>query len=109
MKFVITRGPTDHYSFRLQSPEGEVLLDSNNYFCESSCRDAIAILPQVVTDHNRFRKNIANNDQYFYALITTQGETLAKSRVYTTMEDREQAVIRVQTALRSDLPEISLN
>lgn len=108
-RFIIRKGRLEDYYFSLQTEEGEVLLNSSNYFTREHCESDILELKQTALEVGKYRLNETNTAAHFFALCNMNGETIAKSPVFNDKLSREEAVERTRSIASKAIIEFELN
>lgn len=95
-KFQLFQGQDKQYYFRLLAQNGESVLASEGYKRSHSALKGIHSVQQNAPLENRFRRETAENGQYYFTLLAGNHEVIGKSELYVTAQSRDRGVAAVQ-------------
>jgi len=96
-KFTIKRSTNNQFYFVLKANNGEIILTSETYTTNQSCRVGIASVKTNAPYDSRYDRRIASNGQYFFNLKATNGEIIGSSEMYTSIAGRDNGIESVKT------------
>ncbi|KAA9331153.1 YegP family protein [Adhaeribacter soli] len=98
-KFTIFRGINNQFYFRLTSINGEIILSSEGYTSNQSCRVGIMSVKTNAPHDSRYDRKLSGFS-YTFNLKGSNGEIIGRSESYTTMAARENGI----SAVKRDAP-----
>lgn len=104
-KFELKNGSSGQYMFNLKAGNGEVILTSELYKEKQSAIAGIESVKANSGEDARFERKTAKNGQAFFVLKATNGQTIGKSEMYSSvaaMENGIQSVMKNATAARME-------
>ena len=106
-RFQLFKSPKNNqYYFRLRAGNGEIILGSEGYYGEQSCRDGIASVKKNAPYDERYLER-EDNGSYSFVLKAENGRTIGRSESYTTAAARDNGIEAVKrnapNALTEDL------
>lgn len=100
-KFQIFKSSTKaEYSYRLRSPNGEIILNGEGYINKKSCIDGIVSVKVNAPFDNRYERKDSPNS-YSFNLRAINGEIIGRSENYTSQAARENGISAVKKHVRS--------
>ena len=78
--------------FNLKADNNETILTSETYASKQGAQNGIASVRVNSPHDGNYRRSTASNDQYFFVLVATNGETLGRSEMYTSQTAREGGI-----------------
>ncbi|MBX2977521.1 MAG: YegP family protein [Ignavibacteriaceae bacterium] len=95
-QFVIKRSTSNQFYFNLKAGNGEVILTSEQYVSKSGAENGInSVKSNAPYDANYERKK-ATNDQFYFVLKASNGQTIGKSELYKTSAGMENGIQSVK-------------
>jgi uncharacterized protein len=95
-KFDLKRGGTDEFMFNLKAGNGEVILTSELYKQKQSAIAGIDSVKANAGDDTRYERKTAKNGQAFFVLTATNGQTIGKSEMYSSVSAMENGIESVK-------------
>lgn len=95
-KFELKRSKSDQFYFNLLAGNGEPILTSETYVSKSGAEGGInSVRSNAPYDANYERKK-ATNDQFYFVLKASNGQTIGKSELYKTSAGMETGIQSVK-------------
>lgn len=91
-KYQLKQGSSGQFMFNLKAGNGEVILTSELYKDKQS---AIAGIESVKTNgpiESRYERKSAKNNQAYFVLKATNGQTIGKSEMYSSVAAMENGI-----------------
>jgi uncharacterized protein len=99
-KFTILKGRDQQFYFNLKAKNGEIILSSEGYATNYSCRTGIASVKENAPYNSRYERRIAHNGQYYFILKSANWQVIGVSEMYDTTQGRENGI----EAVKKDAP-----
>lgn len=100
-KFQIFKDTKGEYRFRLNAKNGKIILrSSESYVSKQGCQKGIASVKLNAPYDSRYKRDTANNGQYYFVLKAANGEPLGISEMYNSSYYRDQGI----EAVKRDAP-----
>ncbi|QOV91082.1 YegP family protein [Humisphaera borealis] len=96
-KFELKKSPSGKFMFNLKAGNGQVILTSELYNEKASAENGIASVKKNSADDARFERKKSKNDEPYFVLTATNGQTIGKSEMYTTTAAMENGIASVKT------------
>lgn len=94
------------FSFVFASDEGKMLVKSENYTAKKSALNGIESVKKNCLSENRFELKESKNGMFFFNLKASNGQVVATSTMFTSVDERDRAVVQLQQeAPRAELEE----
>jgi len=91
-KFQIFTGEDDQFYFRLIAGNGEIILGSEGYHNKADCRDGIYAVKANSLRDERYRRETADDGQFYFVLTGANNEVIGVSEMYTTKQHRNDGI-----------------
>ncbi|MAN28222.1 MULTISPECIES: YegP family protein [Mesonia] len=91
----------NEYRYRLRARNGEIILHGEGYTSKQGCQNGIASVKANAPYDSRYERKLATNNQYYFVLKATNGETIGVSETYTTASARDNGI----EAVKRDAPD----
>ena len=95
-KFELKNGGNGQYMFNLKAGNGEVILTSELYKEKQSASSGIESVKVNAADDARYERKTAKNGQAYFVLKATNGQTIGKSEMYSTVAAMENGIASVK-------------
>jgi uncharacterized protein len=100
-KFEIFKSTASKQSyFRLKAANGKIILSSEGYIANQSCRNGITSVKVNAPVESRYERKDATNN-YSFNLKAANGEIIGRSESYTSSAGRESGI----AAVKEDAPD----
>lgn len=96
-KFEIKNSTNNKFYFNLKSGNGEVILTSQMYRSKQGCESGISSVKVHAPEDSNYERKGATNDKYFFILKAKNGETIGKSKMYNSIQARDNGIRSVKT------------
>ena len=97
-KFTIFKGKDGSFRFRLQAPNGEIILKSEGYTQKHNAQKGIASVKSNSTRDVRYRRLVGESGQTYFNLTAANGEVIGTSETYPTETALETGISSVKTS-----------
>jgi uncharacterized protein len=95
-KFQVFKSVSNNeYYYRLRSPNGEIILNSEGYKSKQSCYEGIAAVKLNAPYDSRYERHDGTYN-YRFNLKAANGEIVGRSESYTTSTARENGIAAVK-------------
>lgn len=91
----------NEYRYRLRARNGEIILHGEGYTSKQGCQNGKASVKANAPYDSRYERKLATNNQYYFVLKATNGETIGVSETYTTASARDNGI----EAVKRDAPD----
>lgn len=95
-KFQLKQGGNGQFMFNLKAGNGEVILTSELYTEKQSAVAGIESVKANSGDDARFERKTAKNGQAFFVLKASNGQTIGKSEMYSSVSAMENGIQSVK-------------
>ena len=95
-KFQVYKGNDDQFYFRLRAGNSEVILASEGYTSEVGCQNGIESVKENAVSDERFQRKVSDDEQFYFLLVATNGETIGNSEMYSSEAAREGGIDAVK-------------
>jgi uncharacterized protein YegP (UPF0339 family) len=95
--FEVSNAAGNQFKFNLKAANHQVILSSELYKTKVSARDGIASVQKNAASDDRFERKQAKDGSHFFVLTATNGQTIGKSEMYTTVGAMENGIASVKT------------
>jgi uncharacterized protein len=95
-KFDLKQGGSGQFMFNLKAGNGEVILTSELYTQKQSAIIGIESVKTNAADDTRYERKTAKNGQPFFVLTATNGQTIGKSEMYSSISAMEKGIESVK-------------
>ena len=95
-KFTIRRSTDNQFYFVLKADNGEIILTSERYTTNQSCRIGIASVKTNAPYDSRYDRHMSSNGQYYFNLKAANGEIIGTSEMYTSAAGRDNGIESVK-------------
>jgi uncharacterized protein YegP (UPF0339 family) len=95
-KFGLKQGGGGQFMFNLKEENGEVILTSELYKEKRSAIAGIDSVKANAGDDTRYERKTAKNGQAFFVLTATNGQTIGKSEMYSSVSAMENGIESVK-------------
>lgn len=95
-KFELKQGGSGQFMFNLKAGNGEVILTSELYKERQSAVAGIESVKANASDDARFERKTAKNGQAFFVLKASNGQTIGKSEMYSSVSAMENGIQSVK-------------
>lgn len=95
-KFQIYKSNDGQFRFRLIARNGQIILNGEGYASKQGCQGGISSIKSNATQDSRYQRKTATNGQFFFTLVAANGETLGRSELYVTEQNREKGIEAVK-------------
>jgi len=92
------------FSFTFVNDEGKMVLRSENYKAKDSATKGINSVKKNCIEDKRYVLKESANGMFFFNVKSANGQVVATSAMYPSVEDRTQAINRI----KASLPECSV-
>ncbi len=89
-------GAAEPFSFSFVDDEGKTLLKSENYKAKDSASKGIKSVKKNCTEDKRYVLKESSNGMYFFNVKSANGQVVATSAMYPTVEDRTAAINNIK-------------
>ena len=94
--FDLKQGGNGQFMFNLKAGNGEVILTSELYKQKQSAIAGIDSVKANAGDDTRYERKTAKNGQPFFVLTATNGQTIGKSEMYSSVSAMENGIQSVK-------------
>lgn len=91
-KFELKKTSDGEYVFNLKAGNGEVILTSESYKSKADAENGIRSVQENAAKADRFTRKTARNDQPFFVLTASNGQTIGKSEMYSSASAMENGI-----------------
>jgi uncharacterized protein YegP (UPF0339 family) len=84
------------YMFNLKAGNHEVILTSERYKTKQSAEGGIASVQKNAADDARYQRKTAKDNSPYFVLVGTNGETIGKSEMYSSVTAMEGGIASVK-------------
>jgi hypothetical protein len=95
-KFELKHGGTGQFMFNLKAGNGEVILTSELYREKSSATAGIESVRANAGEDARYERKTAKNGQAYFVLTASNGQTIGKSEMYSSVAAMENGIESVK-------------
>ncbi len=95
--FELSNAAGSQFKFNLKAANHQVILSSELYKTKASAQDGIASVQKNAASDDRFERKQAKDGSHFFVLTATNGQTIGKSEMYTTVGAMENGIASVKT------------
>jgi uncharacterized protein len=95
-KFVITKRSNSQYQFNLLAENGEIILTSEGYTTNSSCRNGIESIREHSKQNDNYYRQMSSDNKYYFNLKASNGEVIATSEMYESAAGRDKGIESVK-------------
>jgi len=90
--FVLEAGKTGKFRFNLKSGNHQVILTSESYETKAAAENGIESVKKNASDDASFTRKTAKNGSAYFVIKAKNGETIAKSEMYSTKSGMENGI-----------------
>lgn len=90
-RFQVFKGIDSKYYFHVRASNGQILVQSQSYTTRASAITGSRSVETNAADASRFQIRTNSDGQAFFALRAANGETIARSELYSTRSNAERA------------------
>lgn len=85
------------YVFNLKADNHEVILTSETYGSKEAAKGGIASVQTNSPKDERYEKKTAKDDSPYFVLTATNGQTIGKSEMYSSVAARDNGIASVKS------------
>lgn len=90
--YTILVGKNEQYYFNLKASNHEIILQSEGYTTESSCRNGIESVQENCCISERYDRRISNDNKPYFVLLAGNGQTIGVSETYNSNQAMENGI-----------------
>jgi uncharacterized protein len=95
-KFIIVKRSNGQFQFNLQAENGEIILTSEGYITNSSCRNGIECVRGDSHNDKNYSRKMSADSKYYFTLKAGNGEVTGVSEMYETAAGRDKGIEAVK-------------
>ncbi|MRG43643.1 DUF1508 domain-containing protein [Chitinophaga sp. SYP-B3965] len=95
-KFIIRTGKHHQFFFDLKNDNGDVILTSDAFHTKAAANTVIESLKLVAKDDNKYERQKAATEHYFFTVKGANGKQIAKSVLFPTPAERNAAIKSIE-------------
>jgi uncharacterized protein YegP (UPF0339 family) len=95
-KFEIKKSNNGQFYFNLKAGNGEVILTGETYVAKESAQQGIASVKANSPHDGQYERKTAANNQPYFILKATNGQTIGKSEMYSSATAMENGIASVK-------------
>jgi uncharacterized protein YegP (UPF0339 family) len=95
-KYILKSTTNDRYHFNLTARNGQVILTSQTYTTKSNAINGIESVQVNSPVEERYSRDKASNNQYYFNLRANNGQTIGTSEMYTTSDACDNGIESVK-------------
>jgi uncharacterized protein YegP (UPF0339 family) len=95
-KFEIEKASDGHFYFHLKAANGEIIFSSQQYKAKASAQVGIDSIKANAPIDAHFERKTSTNDQPYFVIKATNGETLGRSQMYSSTGAMEKGIESVK-------------
>ncbi len=94
-KFEISKRKNGEFQFNLKAGNGQVILTSEGYSSRDGCVNGIDSVRRHAQTAANFDKKTAKDGSPYFALMASNGQSIGKSEMYTSVASRDKGIASV--------------
>lgn len=100
MKAILKKSSAaEPFSFSFVNSDGKMVLRSENYKAKDSANKGINSVKKNCTEDKRYILKESANGMYFFNVKSANGQVVATSAMFPSVEDRSQAINQVKALI----------
>ena len=94
-KFSLSKRSNGEFQFNLVAGNGEKILHSEGYTGKDGCLNGIDSVRRHAQTAANFNKKTAKDGSPYFALMASNGQSIGKSEMYTSVASRDKGIASV--------------